>query len=84
MKAGFMQALLIGAVSGAVIGLLFAPDKGSKTREKFLKKTKDLADDARHKISGEAKDLKGKMKEVKNQAEQRFGSGYEASSTMGS
>jgi len=60
-------AILVGAAIGAGIGILFAPDKGSKTREKI----KDGFDDAKHnlqdkyhevsnKLISKAKDLIGK------------------------
>ncbi len=35
-------ALVAGFAAGAVIGILLAPDKGDKTREKIAKKTADL------------------------------------------
>jgi YtxH-like protein len=35
-------ALVAGLAAGAVIGILLAPDKGDKTREKIAKKTADL------------------------------------------
>jgi gas vesicle protein len=45
-------ALLAGVAAGAVLGILFAPDKGSETRKK---------------LSGEGDDLKESMKEKFNQ-----------------
>ncbi|MNJ86374.1 YtxH-like protein [compost metagenome] len=37
-------ALVAGAAIGVATGILLAPDKGKKTREKLLDDAKDLAD----------------------------------------
>ena len=52
-------ALLIGAAIGVGVGILFAPDKGEKTREKLKDGFDDLKDQAKDKwssIEEEAKD----------------------------
>lgn len=36
--------LLAGAAIGSLLGVLFAPDKGSETRKKIRKKAEDLKD----------------------------------------
>lgn len=35
-----LTGILVGAAAGAIVGILVAPDKGSKTRGKILKKKK--------------------------------------------
>ena len=44
--------LLGGVAVGAILGILFAPDKGSKTRRKILDKRQELTDDLKNKYSG--------------------------------
>ncbi|NGM65906.1 YtxH domain-containing protein [Sphingobacterium sp. SGR-19] len=39
-----VTALLAGLAAGAVVGLLFAPDKGSETRDKINESLSDLGD----------------------------------------
>ena len=43
-------ALLAGAAIGVGLGILFAPDKGSKTREKIKDGFDDLKDTAKSKL----------------------------------
>ncbi|EJL62922.1 YtxH domain-containing protein [Flavobacterium sp. CF136] len=45
-KSNTIAAILAGAAVGAAIGILFAPDKGSKTRAKL----KEGLDDAKHNL----------------------------------
>lgn len=55
-------ALLVGAAAGAVLGLLFAPSKGSDLRQKIKDSTGDLVDELSDKIK-EGKDALSGLKE---------------------
>ncbi|WP_225872707.1 YtxH domain-containing protein [Pedobacter frigoris] len=46
-KSTAAVALLAGLAVGAVLGILFAPDSGKKTRERISDKALDLADNAK-------------------------------------
>lgn len=41
----FASGILLGAVIGSVVGLLFAPDSGKRTRKKIQRKSDELMDD---------------------------------------
>ncbi|PJJ10157.1 gas vesicle protein [Flavobacterium sp. 1] len=51
-------AILVGATIGAGLGILFAPDKGSNTREKI----KDGFDDVKHNLNGKLHEVTEKLK----------------------
>lgn len=46
-KSGAVAALLAGLAVGAVLGILFAPESGKKTREIISDKALDIADSAK-------------------------------------
>jgi gas vesicle protein len=52
MSAGKIAlGVVAGLAVGAIAGILFAPDKGSETRKKIAKKSTDLFNDLKEKIT---------------------------------
>lgn len=45
-----LAAIVAGAAIGAIVGILFAPDKGSETRKKIGEEGKKLAEDMKDKF----------------------------------
>ncbi|MEY3498746.1 MAG: hypothetical protein RL308_415 [Bacteroidota bacterium] len=58
-------SLVVGALVGATLGVLFAPNKGTKTRSKIVGGAEGMAKNFKKKLSNEAKDFK---KSVSNEA----------------
>jgi gas vesicle protein len=55
--AKILAALAIGAAAGAVLGILFAPDKGSETRKKICEQGKKLGDELKDKFNTVKKEV---------------------------
>lgn len=68
-----LLGILAGAAAGAMLGILFAPEKGYKTRKKIAKKGKDYADDLTKKMNDFIVDVTERvevlMKKAKDSAE---------------
>ena len=45
-----LTTIAAGAAAGAIMGFLFAPDKGSETRRKIKKQGKKITDDVKDKF----------------------------------
>ncbi len=61
MESGKTAAgVLLGVGVGALLGILFAPDKGSKTRQRIMDKGQDYADDLKGKFDDLYQDVSDK------------------------
>jgi gas vesicle protein len=76
----FLGGLFAGAAIGASVALLYAPQKGTETREQVKAKMKDLEKELQHmrekmkEKGGEIKDeLKKKMNDIEKKIEQLIG-----------
>lgn len=61
-------ALLLGALTGAALGILFAPDKGSKTRSKIAGGAKDMAEEFKQNLKDQAAALRQKAEDLEKMA----------------
>ncbi len=61
--------ILIGAAAGAVLGILFAPEKGTDTRKKISKKGTDLKDTLKTKINDLVDTIAEQFESAKGDAE---------------
>lgn len=58
--------ILGGVAIGATLGVLFAPDKGSNTRKKIIKKSTDATEDLKEKLGNIADSVSGKYNSLMN------------------
>jgi gas vesicle protein len=69
MKSGqAILGLLAGVAIGVTLGILFAPEKGSSTRDKISKKGEGLATDANEMLNSFLSDFVSKYESAKEGA----------------
>ena len=61
-----MLLLAAGFASGAIAGILFAPDKGEETRKRIRSKAGELGEDIEKAYDEEITRLKAKIDKLKN------------------
>lgn len=67
MSSGkILLGVLAGAATGALLGVLFAPDKGSATRGNITKKSEDIVDSVKDKFNDLMDTVSEKYVEVKD------------------
>ena len=63
-----IASLALVGLAGAALGILFAPNRGEKTRGRIADGMLDMADELIGKMKDEAKDLLSKATELENVA----------------
>jgi len=67
-KANVVIGALAGLAVGALLGVLFAPDKGTETRKKIAKKSKDTSDSLKHKFDEFVDNVTNHFEKAKQEA----------------
>lgn len=67
-----LVGLLAGLAAGAALGLLFAPEKGSETRDRLSQSLKDLGDSIKERAADEIDNLTNLKEKVVSSVKTRF------------
>lgn len=70
-----LLGLIGGIAAGAILGILFAPDKGTATRKKIKNKSADYADDLKVKFDSAIDTVSKKYDELKAESQDLYAQG---------
>ncbi len=76
-----LSGILLGAAAGAVLGVLFAPEKGTETRKKIAQRSGELGDTVKNKFNELGEALQEKYDNIRGEAKDIMEKGKDAVQT---
>lgn len=76
-----LLGLLAGVAAGALLGILFAPDKGSVTRKKLTKKGDEFADEMKERFDEFLDSMSEKFEKAEDVVTEKVGKESKAAKT---
>lgn len=74
-KSKVALGILAGLATGTILGILFAPEKGTDTRKKIANKSKDSLEDLKTKYNDVIDSLTSKLESVRKQGYDLYNDG---------
>ncbi len=69
---GFVCGLFLGALIGAGVALLVAPERGDVTRRRIRKRVRDVGEDAREQLDGWRGDAERELRKHRRKLQRRL------------
>lgn len=71
-KDNFFGGFLLGVVVGAILGILFAPEKGSETRKVLYEKGKEIVEKGKEIFGGKLLQIEEEEEEKESWMKKKF------------
>lgn len=78
MSAKLLTGILIGAAAGAVLGVLYAPEKGTDTRRRLSEKGGEWGDTVKNKFNELGEAISEKYDSIRGEATDMLNKGKDA------
>lgn len=76
--SGLIAGVILGAVIGAGIAMLFSPKSGEETRRELARRARELGDDARDRVGEASRRTRRELRRRRRELRDRMDAGIES------